>query len=166
MVAKSVIPDSTAILWAARITAIVVLVAAIAAVWVALRDHLTQLRGAADLSRKEHIPHIHGDAEILIVELVNRGVNRLIVTGAYWRIGWFKPETVAASVVREQMPLPIEARRDACFPIVLNDTQRTLIFSARKRMSRVALIVRTTTGDEVRCGLTRNVRQWISTSRA
>ena len=159
-------PDSTAILWAAWATAIVTVGAAVAAVWVGLRDHWTQLHGAADLSRKEHVPHSRDDAEILVVALVNRGITRMIVTGAYWRIGWFKPETVAASVLKEQMPLPIEARRDASFPIVLNDMQRTLILAARKRKRPVTLIVRTTTGDEVRCGLTRDARQWISASRA
>jgi len=154
-------PDSTAILWAAWFTAIATAGAAIVAGWVGLRDRWTHLIGAADLSRRGFPAHIHCGADILIVELANRGVSCVLVTGAYWRIGRFKPEIVSASVPKEQLPLRIESQQGASFPIVFNDLHRTLLCAARARHGPVALIVRTTTAGEVRCALTRDARQWI-----
>jgi hypothetical protein len=155
-------PDSTAILWAAWFTAIATIGAAVVAGWLGFRDRLTHLSGAADLSRQGHAAHIYSGADILIIELANRGVSRVVVAGAYWCIGWFKPDILAVSVPKERLPLRIESQHGASFPIVLNDVHRTLICAARKRNRSVALIVRTTTGGEVRCRLTRDARQWIS----
>ena len=145
-------PDSTAILWAAWFTAIATVGAAIVAGWVGLRDRWTHLIGAADIYR---------GADILVVELANRGSSCVLVTEAYWRIGWFKPEIVPVSVPKEQLPLRIESQQGASFPIVFNDVHRSLICAARDRQGRVALIVRTATAGEVRCALTRDARQWM-----
>ena len=159
-------PDSTAILSATWLTAIAVIGALVVAVWVALRDRWTRLSGAADLSKHRHAAHICGDAEVLIVELENRGVSRVVVTGAYWRIGWFKPDRVPVSVPKVELLSRVESRHGTSFPIVLDDVHRTLISAARDRQRPVALIVRTTIGGEVRCGLTRAARRWISSTGA
>ncbi len=154
-------PDSTAILWAAWFTATATIGAAVIAGWVGFRDRLTHVIGAADLSRQGHPAHIDGGEEILVVELANRGASGVLVTGAYWRIGWFKPEIVPASVPKEHLPLRIESHQGASFPIVFNDVHRSLVCAAREGQGRVALIVRTATVGNVRCALTRDARQWI-----
>ncbi len=159
-------PDSTAILWAAWFTAIATIGAAVVAGWFGLRDRLTHVIGAADLSRQGHPAHIDGGEEILVVELANRGASGVLVTEAYWRIGWLKPEIVPASVPKEQLPLRIESQQGASFPIVVNDVHRSLICAAWDEQGSVALIVRTATVGEVRCALTRDARQWISSRAA
>ncbi len=154
-------PDSTAILWAAWFTAIATLGAAIAAGWVGLRDRLTHLSGAADLSRQGHPAHVYCGADILVIELANRGAGVVLVTDAYWRIGWFKPAIVPVSVPKEQLPLRIESQQGASFPIIFTDAHRSLVCAARERQGPAALIVRTATAGDVRCALTREARQWM-----
>ncbi len=146
-------PDSTAILWAAWFTAIVTVGAALVAGWVGLRERFTHLSGAAD---------IPAGADILVVELANRGAGVVLVTGAYWRIGWFKPEIVPVLVPKEQLPLRIESQQGATFPILFSEVHRSLVSAARDRQGPVALIVRTVTAGEVRCALTRDARQRIA----
>jgi len=126
------------------------------------RTSKSGLTVAADLSRQGHVANRLSDADILIVEVSNRGVSRIIVTGAYWRVGWLNPEIVAVFVPNEHLPVRIESRHGVSFPIALNDMRRALIAAVRERTGPVALIVRTTTGDDVRCQLTRDARQWIS----
>jgi hypothetical protein len=150
-------PDSTAILWAAWFTAIVTVGAAIVTGWVGLRDRFTHMSGAAD---------IHAAADILVVELANRGAGVVLVTGAYWRIGWFKPEIVPVLVPKERLPLRIESQQGASFPIFFSEVHRSLLCAARDRQRPMALIVRTVTAGEVRCVLTRDARQWIASRTA
>lgn len=159
-------PDSTAILWTAWLTLIATGGVAVAVGWLGARDRWTYLSGTADLSPQGHAVDIYNGVDILIVELANRGLNSVVVTGAYWRIGWFKPNIVPVAVPKEQLALRIESQHGASFPIVLNEMHITLICAARERKGPVALIVRTTTGGEVRCGLTRDARQWISSRGA
>lgn len=155
-------PDSAAILWAAWVTAIATISATVVAAWLGLRDRWTQLSAAADLSRQKHAAHVYSTADILIVELANRSASGVVVTAAYWRIGWFKPDILAASVSKQQLPLRIESKHGASFPIVVDDIRRALIRAARERKGPVALIVRTTTGGKVRCELTPDAKQSIS----
>lgn len=161
-------PDSTAILWAAWFTLIATVGAAVVAGWAGLRDCLTHLSGAADLSRQGHPAHFYCGADILVVELANRGGGCVLVTDVYWRIGWFKPEIVPVSVPKAQLPLRIESEQGASFPIVFSEAHRSLVCAARQRQGQgpVALIVRTVTAGEVRCVLTRDARQWIASRAA
>lgn len=154
-------PDSTAILWAVWLTAFATVGAALAAGWFGLRDRWTHLNGAAELPTHPHAAHAHSDAAVLIVELANRGTCSVVVTGAYWRVGWLKPAIVAVAVPDERLPLRIESHHGAAFPIVVNAAHRTLFRAARARRARVALIVSTTTAGEVRCGLSRGARSSI-----
>jgi|SRR5208283_4915175 len=101
-------PDSTAILWAAWFTLFATVGAAVIAGWAVLRDRLARLSGAADLSRQGHPAHVHCGADILVVELANRDAACVLVTDVHWRIGWFKPKIVPASVPKAHLPLQIE----------------------------------------------------------
>lgn len=154
-------PDSTALLWTAWLTAIGTIGAAAIVGWLGLREHRTRLIGAANLARSGHNADVESREDTLIIDLSNRGTSRVVITEVYWRIGWLKPDIVRAPIARARLPLRIESQHGASLLIVLGEVHVARLGAARQRKGPLALVARTTTGSEVRCTLTREARQWV-----
>ncbi len=155
-------PDSTALLWTVWLTAIAIIAGAVIVGWLGLRERRTRLVGTAILARSGHDADIDGREDMLIIELANGGTSRVVITEVYWRIGWLNPALVSAPIARARLPLRIESQHGASLPIVLGAVHVARPGAARQRKGRLALVVRTTAGSEVRCTLTRDAVRAIS----
>jgi hypothetical protein len=154
-------PDSTALLWTVWLTAIAIIGAAVIVGWLGLRERRTRLIGAATLARSGHDANVDGRDNMLIIELANGDTSRVVISEVYWRIGWLKPDIVRAPIARVRLPLRIESQHGASFLIVPGAVHAAPLGAARQRKGRLALMVRTTAGSEVRCTLTRDARRWV-----
>jgi hypothetical protein len=137
--------------------------AAMAAVWLGLRQTRVRLSATAGLATHGTAAKLYPDAgpDVLAVELANSGVIPVSVIGVYWVAGWRREEFIPVPVGPAPWPIRIPPGESYTLRLGVNDLKRSVIPSLRGAHGPTPLLAQLATGKRVRCRLTREARRWL-----